>query len=83
MTTEAEEDLRALARIAMMREFPGERGNFPRWLGELAALGPVSFHAHDRIRHAGLIVWSDGWRLTEAGWKALDAAAPDRAESER
>jgi len=75
-----DDERRALARVAM-RDYPGSRGDrLPTWIGELAALGPVSFHAQDRLMHAGLIVWSDGWRLTEAGWKALEEAAPDRHE---
>jgi len=76
VTPEEAEDLRVLARIAMMRECPGER-DFPQWIADLVTSGPVSSHAHDRVMHAGLIVWSDGWRLTEVGWKALEAAVPD------
>jgi hypothetical protein len=74
VTPEAEEDLRVIARIAMLRECAGEPDAFPRWLSDLVALGPVSSDAHDRVMRAGLIVWSDGWRLTEAGWKALETA---------
>ena len=81
--TLTEDEKRALARVAM-RDFPGSRGEaVPTWIAELVMLPEPSFHAHDSIRHAGLIVWSDGWRLTEGGWRALESAAPDRAEGSR
>ena len=43
-------------------------------LAALAALSAPSFHAHDRVMHAGLIAWDDGWHVTPAGWQALDIA---------
>ena len=77
-----DEEKRALARVAMMREYPDNCGTpFPAWLGELAALGPVPEGAYDQLMHDGLIVWSDGWRLNAAGWAALEAEAP-RPEAE-
>lgn len=59
-----------------MRDFSTVGGAHPTWIDDLAALGPISFHVHDDLMHAGLIVWSDGWRLTAAGWAALEAEAP-------
>jgi hypothetical protein len=72
-----DEERQGLARVAMRDYCPSTvGGSHPTWIGELAALGPVSFHVHDSLMHAGLIVWSDGWRLTAAGWAALEAADP-------
>jgi hypothetical protein len=70
------DELRELAHVAM-RDYPvTETLGIPSWIGDLASLPPPSFHALDRLMHDGLIRWSDGWRLTEVGWKALHAAAP-------
>jgi hypothetical protein len=70
-----DDDLRALAQIAVRSpRAPTERLT-PR-VGDLAALPPPSFHAHDRIRHAGLIGFDGSWHVTDAGWQALSNAAP-------
>ena len=72
-----DEERRGLARVAMRDYCPSTVGGGPpTWIGDLAALGPVSFDVHDGLMQAGLLVWSDGWRLTAAGWAALEAEAP-------
>lgn len=74
-----EGSLRWLARCAM-HDFPGTRGDGPpRWIAELASLPPPNFHALDQLMHAGLILWRNGWRVTDAGWRALEAAIPEEA----
>lgn len=68
--------LRALARVSM-RDYPGGRGEtVPVWIAELAMLPVDNFHAMDSLMRAGLIICSDGWRLTEIGWRALEASKP-------
>lgn len=74
-----DDDLRALAQTAFRSPRSPER--LPQWLSDLALLPTPIFHAHDRIMHAGLIAFDDGWHLTEAGWKALDAAAPKQRKA--
>lgn len=66
---------RALARTAMMRHYPDDRGDpVPSWIGDLAHGPDPDFHAYDRLMYGGLIAWNNGWRLTEAGWQELNAA---------
>jgi hypothetical protein len=74
---------RVLARTAMMRHYPDDQGNpLPSWIGDLA-IGPApDFHTYDRLMHGGYIAWDNGWRLTEAGRRALDAAAPKESPLE-
>ncbi len=75
-TTLTEPELRALARVAM-RDYPGDRGEAaPSWIVSLSMLPVPNFHAIDRLTHDGLVVWNDGWRLTEVGWRALEHARP-------
>lgn len=72
-----DEERQGLARVAMRDYCLSTDGDsHPAWIGELAALGPVPSHVHDDLMQAGLIVWSDGWRLTVTGWAALETAAP-------
>jgi len=79
--TLSEDERRTLARIAMMREYPTECDvQMPAWIGEIAALGPASFDTTNQLMHAGLLVWSDGWRLTKQGWQALEATAPTNTD---
>lgn len=69
------DELRALAQTAMQSpRTPLER--LTPQVCDLAGLPVPSFHTHDRIRHAGLIAQNDGWHVTDAGWRALDAATP-------
>jgi hypothetical protein len=69
-----EDDLRALAQTAVRS--PRSPDRLPPWIGDLAALPPPSFHALDRVMHAGLIAWDDGWHVTDAGWRTLSASTP-------
>jgi hypothetical protein len=73
-----DDDLRVLAQTAFRS--PRSPLCVPQWIGDLALLPAPSFHAHDRVMHAGLIAWDNGWHLTEAGWKAIDAAAPKKGQ---
>jgi hypothetical protein len=68
------DDLRALAQTAVRS--PRSPDHLPPWICDLAALPPPSFHARDRIRHAGLIAFDGYWYVTDAGWRALETAAP-------
>jgi hypothetical protein len=70
-----DEEKQGLARVAM-RDYGTVDGAHPTWIGDLAARGPVPVDVNDSLARAGLIVWSDGWRLTAAGWAALEAEAP-------
>lgn len=75
-----DEELRVLAHVALHCDYPGPRGDRPpRWIVDLATDGTLpSGHTHDRLRHEGLVTWgSMGWKLTEAGWRALDEQAPE------
>lgn len=72
-----EEEVRVLARIAMMRHYPDDQGRpIPPWVVDLASGSAPSFHAHDRLMHDRFITCDNGWKLTDAGRRALDAAAP-------
>ena len=70
--------LSALARIAINRDWPGDHGEGPPppWIGDLAYNAVFSDRTEDYLRHNGLIVWSNGWQLTAAGWNVLEAAEP-------
>lgn len=69
-----------LARTAMMRHYPDAQDRpVPAWIVELTYGEIPSFHAYDRLMHGGFITWDNGWKLTDAGRKALDAAAPRAA----
>jgi len=66
-------ELRALAQVALRSpRTPVDR--LSRRLGDLAE-GPATgfFHALDRLWRDGLVACDDGWHVTEAGWRAIDA----------
>lgn len=71
-----EDELRALAQVAFRS--PRSPECLPQWISDLAILPPPSFHAHDKIRHAGLIAFDGHWYVTDAGWRALEGATPAR-----
>lgn len=74
-----EDELRALTQVAFGSPRSPER--LPQWVSDLAILPPPIFHARDSIMHAGLIAFDGYWYVTDAGWRALEAATPPVEES--